>query len=100
MHFKFSTLYDPAVQNKGMAVFPRKINGLYDMISRQDDENILLMLSDNLDSCDLDLQGGWTSVRSCESSFRQLRTILERQEPPSADAKSGGDLPREVQHQF
>jgi len=47
-HFKFSTLNGPAVQNKGMALFPRKINGRYAMISRQDDENILLMLSDNL----------------------------------------------------
>lgn len=47
-HFKFSTLNGPAVQNKGMALFPRKINGQYAMISRQDDENILLMFSDNL----------------------------------------------------
>ena len=47
-HFKFSTLNGPAVQNKGMALFPRKINGHYAMISRQDDENILLMFSDNL----------------------------------------------------
>jgi predicted GH43/DUF377 family glycosyl hydrolase len=36
------------VQNKGMALFPRKINGHYAMISRQDDENILIMFSDNI----------------------------------------------------
>ncbi len=48
LHFKFSTLNGPAVQNKGMALFPRKINGQYAMLSRQDDENILLMFSDNL----------------------------------------------------
>jgi predicted GH43/DUF377 family glycosyl hydrolase len=47
-HFKFITLNGPAVQNKGMALFPRKINGLYAMLSRQDDENILLMYSDNI----------------------------------------------------
>jgi len=47
-HFKFSTLNGPAVQNKGMALFPRKINGQYAMLSRQDDENILLMFSDNI----------------------------------------------------
>ena len=47
-HFKFNTLNGPAVQNKGMALFPRKINGRYAMISRQDDENILLMFSDNI----------------------------------------------------
>jgi predicted GH43/DUF377 family glycosyl hydrolase len=48
VHFKFSTLNGPAVQNKGMALFPRKINGHYAMLSRQDDENILLMFSDNI----------------------------------------------------
>jgi predicted GH43/DUF377 family glycosyl hydrolase len=48
MHFKFNTLNGPAVQNKGMALFPRKINGRYFMLSRQDDENILLMSSANI----------------------------------------------------
>jgi len=46
--FKFTTLNGPAVQNKGMALFPRKINGHYTMLSRQDDENILIMFSDNI----------------------------------------------------
>jgi predicted GH43/DUF377 family glycosyl hydrolase len=48
LHFKFITLNGPAVQNKGMALFPRKIDGRYAMISRQDDENILIMFSDNI----------------------------------------------------
>jgi predicted GH43/DUF377 family glycosyl hydrolase len=48
VHFKFSTLNGPAVRNKGMALFPRKINGQYVMLSRQDDENILIMFSDNI----------------------------------------------------
>jgi predicted GH43/DUF377 family glycosyl hydrolase len=48
VHFKFSTLNGPAVQNKGMALFPRKINGQFVMLSRQDDENILLMFSKNI----------------------------------------------------
>ena len=48
LHFKFQTLNGPAVQNKGMALFPRKINGLYAMLSRQDNENIYLMYSDNI----------------------------------------------------
>jgi predicted GH43/DUF377 family glycosyl hydrolase len=47
-HFKFSTLNGPAVQNKGMALFPRRIDGRYVILSRQDDENILLMSSDNI----------------------------------------------------
>lgn len=48
VHFRFITLNGPAVQNKGMALFPRKIKGRYAMLSRQDDENILLMYSDNI----------------------------------------------------
>ena len=48
LRFRFSTLSGPAVQNKGMALFPRKLGGRYAMLSRQDDENILLMFSDNL----------------------------------------------------
>jgi predicted GH43/DUF377 family glycosyl hydrolase len=48
LHFRFITLNGPAVQNKGMALFPRKINGLYTMLSRQDNENIYLMYSDNI----------------------------------------------------
>jgi predicted GH43/DUF377 family glycosyl hydrolase len=48
VHFKFSTLNGPAVQNKGMALFPRQIKGQYAMLSRQDDESILLMFSDRI----------------------------------------------------
>src|SRR3974390_2700635 len=48
LHFKFITLNGPAVQNKGMALFPRRINGHYAMLSRQDYENIYLMYSDHL----------------------------------------------------
>ncbi|AFH48430.1 Putative glycosylase [Ignavibacterium album JCM 16511] len=45
-HFKVNTLNGPAVQNKGMALFPKKINGHYAMLSRQDGENIYIMFSD------------------------------------------------------
>ncbi len=48
LFFRFVTLNGPAAQNKGMAIFPRKINGLYAMLSRQDNENIYLMFSDNV----------------------------------------------------
>ncbi len=47
-NFRVRTLNGNAVQNKGMAIFPRRINGQCAMISRQDDENLFLMLSDNL----------------------------------------------------
>ena len=48
LHFRFITLNGPAAQNKGMALFPKKINGFYAMLSRQDNENIYLMFSDNV----------------------------------------------------
>ncbi len=48
LHFRISTLNGPEVQNKGMALFPRRIHGLYAMISRQDGENLYLMFSDDL----------------------------------------------------
>lgn len=47
-NFRVLTLNGRAVQNKGMALFPRLVNGRYAMISRQDDENLYLMFSDNL----------------------------------------------------
>ncbi|MBA3975728.1 MAG: glycosidase [Candidatus Solibacter sp.] len=46
--FRFITLNGPAARNKGMALFPRKIDGQYAMLSRQDNENIFLMRSDNI----------------------------------------------------
>jgi predicted GH43/DUF377 family glycosyl hydrolase len=46
--FRFRTLNGPAAENKGMALFPRRIGGRYAMLSRQDNENIFLMFSDNV----------------------------------------------------
>jgi len=46
--FKISTLNGPEVRNKGFALFPRRVKGLYAMLSRQDNENIYLMYSDLL----------------------------------------------------
>jgi len=46
--FKIITLNGRAVQNKGMALFPRKLNGRYVMLSRQDGENNHIMFSDHL----------------------------------------------------
>jgi predicted GH43/DUF377 family glycosyl hydrolase len=48
LRFRFITLNGQAAQNKGMALFPRKVNGFYAMLSRQDNENIYLMYSDNV----------------------------------------------------
>jgi predicted GH43/DUF377 family glycosyl hydrolase len=47
LYFRALTLNGRAVQNKGMAFFPRRIDGRYAMISRHDDENLYLLFSDN-----------------------------------------------------
>ena len=46
--FRIATLNGSAAQNKGIALFPRKIDGRYAALSRQDNENNYLMLSDNV----------------------------------------------------
>jgi predicted GH43/DUF377 family glycosyl hydrolase len=48
INFNVITLNGKAVQNKGMALFPRKIDGSYVMLSRQDGENNSIMFSDNI----------------------------------------------------
>ena len=47
LNFRVLTLNGQAVQNKGMALFPRRIDGRYVMLTRQDDENLYLAFSDN-----------------------------------------------------
>ncbi len=46
--FTFVPLNGKFVQNKGMALFPRKINGDYGMIGRLDGENLYMMTSSNV----------------------------------------------------
>lgn len=46
--FEMSALHGSATANKGMALFPRKIDGRYTMLGRQDHENIWLLVSDDL----------------------------------------------------
>jgi predicted GH43/DUF377 family glycosyl hydrolase len=46
--FKMAPLLGSAARNKGMALFPRRINGRYAMIARQDNENLYLIYSDDL----------------------------------------------------
>jgi len=47
-HFKISPIHGEHVQNKNLALFPRKIGGLYTMISRYDGVNNYLMFSDDI----------------------------------------------------
>jgi len=50
--FKMSPLKGAAARNKGMALFPRRINGRYAMIGRQDNENLYLIYSDDVKTWD------------------------------------------------
>jgi len=47
-HFRITTLNGKYAQNKGIALFPRKINGRYMMVSRVDGENLYIMPSGNI----------------------------------------------------
>jgi predicted GH43/DUF377 family glycosyl hydrolase len=50
LSFRMSPLRGAASQNKGMALFPRRIAGKYAMIARQDNENLYLIYSDDLNT--------------------------------------------------
>jgi predicted GH43/DUF377 family glycosyl hydrolase len=50
--FAISTLNGSAAQNKGMALFPRKIRGKYVMLSRKDRENLHIATSDDVSGWD------------------------------------------------
>jgi predicted GH43/DUF377 family glycosyl hydrolase len=52
MSFRMSPLRGTAARNKGMALFPRKIDGKYAMIGRQDNENLYLIYSNDLHTWD------------------------------------------------
>jgi predicted GH43/DUF377 family glycosyl hydrolase len=48
LSFRMTPLQGAAARNKGMALFPRKIDGRYAIIARQDNENLYLIYSDDL----------------------------------------------------
>jgi predicted GH43/DUF377 family glycosyl hydrolase len=48
LSFKMTPLHGAASYNKGMALFPRKIDDRYAMVGRQDNENLYLHYSDDL----------------------------------------------------
>ena len=50
--FKVIPIYGQNAQNKGMALFPRKVNGKYAMLSRHDGENNYIMFSDQINNWD------------------------------------------------
>lgn len=72
--FKMHRLQGPIAASKGMALFPRLIEGRYAMLGRHDNENIWLLLSDDLHRWDggvriVDPQWTWefTQLGNCGS---------------------------------
>ena len=52
LSFNFCAMAGAAIKDKGMALFPRKIDGKYAMVSRLDGENMYLMKSNFIDIWD------------------------------------------------
>jgi len=52
LSFRMTPLGGTAARNKGMALFPRKLNGEYAMIARHDNENLYLIYSRDLHTWD------------------------------------------------
>ncbi len=48
LRFSVRVMYGKAIRDKGMALFPRKINGEYIMVSRLDGENLHIMRSPDI----------------------------------------------------
>ncbi len=48
LQFKVRTLNGTGAQNKGMALFPRRVGGKFAMLSRHDGESLYYMTSDNV----------------------------------------------------
>jgi predicted GH43/DUF377 family glycosyl hydrolase len=67
--FKVRTMQGAAAKDKGMALFPRKINGKYVFISRIDGENLYFMQSDNLYQWD---NAELLRVPSCSWEYIQI----------------------------
>ena len=59
--FELVPMTGSAARNKGMALFPRCVDGSYMMIGRQDGENIFLIRSDDL----LHWEGGEVLIKPC-----------------------------------
>jgi predicted GH43/DUF377 family glycosyl hydrolase len=101
------TMSGQEAQNKGMALFPRKLGGQYAMIGRLDNENLFLMFSDDIQYWDqaeilqrpqfgweivqigncgspLETEAGWLLLTHGVGPMRQYcigATLLDRDDP-------------------
>ena len=75
--FKIRTMYGRAVNDKGFALFPEKINGKFVMLGRQGGQNITIMYSDDLFVWDTyenimtpDVSWSLTQIGNCGSPIK------------------------------
>ena len=113
-HFTMMPLTGSAARNKGMALFPRRVNGQYAMIGRQDNENLYLIYSDDLYSWQegvailrpqfpwefvqigncgspIDLDEGWLLLTHGVGPMRRYSigaVLLDKQDPSKVLARS------------
>jgi predicted GH43/DUF377 family glycosyl hydrolase len=118
--FRMTRLEGSAARNKGMALFPRKIDDRYAMIGRQDNENLYLISSDDLYSWDggklilqpkfpwefvqmgncgspIELDEGWLLLTHGVGAVRKYAigaALLDKQDPSKVLARSSEPLVR------
>jgi predicted GH43/DUF377 family glycosyl hydrolase len=118
--FRMTPLAGSAARNKGMALFPRRLNGQYAMIGRQDNENLYLIYSDDLFSWQegvailspqfpwefvqigncgspIDLDEGWLLLTHGVGPMRRYSigaVLLDKQDPSKVLARSPEPLVR------
>jgi len=118
--FRMTPLTGSAARNKGMALFPRRLNGQYAMIGRQDNENLYLIYSDDLYSWQegvailrprfpwefvqigncgspIDLDEGWLLLTHGVGPMRRYSigaVLLDKQDPSKVLARSPEPLVR------
>jgi predicted GH43/DUF377 family glycosyl hydrolase len=107
IHIHIHTMSGRQAQNKGMALFPRRLGSRYAMIGRLDNENLFLMYSDNVRRWDhgeilqrprfpweivqigncgspLETEAGWLLLTHGVGPMRQYSigaTLLDRDDP-------------------
>jgi predicted GH43/DUF377 family glycosyl hydrolase len=118
--FRMTPLRGPATRNKGMALFPRRIDGHYAMIGRQDNESLHLIYSDDLYTWDggqvilrpkfpwefvqmgncgspIELDDGWLLLTHGVGPVRRYSigaALLDKKDPSKVLARSGEPLVR------
>ena len=120
LRFRMTPLKGTAARNKGMALFPRKLDGQYAMIGRQDNENLYLIRSDDLYSwgegvvilepqfpwefvqigncgSPIELDEGWLLLTHGVGAIRQYSigaVLLDKEDPSRVLARSKQPLVR------